>query len=105
MDVPFSTGVGNISVVTNDEPSGKRVRAYADSVGSMPRLLDETARNGLPRWAAWTVAGAWLVAVLAAVGGYLATRSWLVVGVFLGLAFLITIGVANAASLLRRTRE
>jgi hypothetical protein len=79
-----------------------RVRAGGQVVGSMNSLLDETAREGLPRWATVTVITAWVIGAAFAVIAYLADSSWLAVGLFLGIAALISLGVANAASLMRR---
>jgi hypothetical protein len=79
-----------------------RVRAAGRAVGSMNLLLDKTGRTGLPRRATIAVAIAWLLAFAFAVIAYVANGSWLAVGTFLGIAFLITVGVANAESLMRR---
>jgi hypothetical protein len=68
----------------------------------MSLLLDETGRNGLPRWGTITLVVAWVLGIAFAVIAYVASGSWLAVGIFLGIAFLISVGVANAASLMRR---
>lgn len=56
----------------------------------------------MPRWGTWTLLLTWAVAAAASVGGYLASHSWLVVGMFCGIAFIVTVGVANAAQLMKR---
>ena len=64
--------------------------------------MHETAQKGLPRPAVWFVGLSWFVCAGLAVMGYLATHAWIVAGVFGGIAFLVTIGVANAAQLMHR---
>jgi hypothetical protein len=86
----------------DDEELHSRLAAAVTPTGSMSTLIHETGQQGLPRWAAWTLAIVWMLAAGAAVVGYLATHAWLVVGVFGGVAFIVSIGVANAVQLMRR---
>jgi hypothetical protein len=81
--------------------AGSEPPAAADAAarlyGGPHNVLRDARTNGLPRWASVVVATAFILGTVLGVVAYVATRSLLVAGVCLGVAYLVGLAAVSMA--------
>jgi hypothetical protein len=86
---------------SDGERAGRKRPAAADAAarlyGGPHNAFRDARTKGLPRWASVVIATAFVLGTLLAVVAYVATRSLLVAGVCLGVAYLIGLAAVSMA--------
>lgn len=99
--------------MTTDEPPGVNDRPATDHsrtdraarlVASNHSLWERTKAHGLPRWAARTVAAAFVIGVVSAALAYLVSHSLLAVVVIIGPCWFVGLVVLTFADMAERQK-